>query len=390
MSILSFASLRSAAKRQGFTLVELLVVIAIIGTLVGLLLPAVQSAREAARRSSCLNNMKQNGLAIHSYASANKDTLPHSSRPAVGSARISWVNRSLAFMEEQNLYDKYDRDNSVNWSSTTVRAGSGKTIPNAILVMTRIGALECPSDPTTGLAFDADPDTSGPYPSSAAIAVVATSGTAFASTGLFCATTDYSPTTFVDVRLANGGTISDSKADVAYTADQKTMSQTTTGPQQGDGFMAKDYSGKINQKMSFCTDGLSKTIALAESAGRPFKYTRTGPVAGFPANNAKVNGGGWCRPASDFAFAGSSSDGLTVGGGTQAINATNGDDTATGTFDGATYGKEGTGQPFSFHPGIVNVVMADGSTKALSDTVSVRVFAAMVTRKGNENVDVPQ
>jgi hypothetical protein len=113
-------------------------------------------------------------------------------------------------------------------------------------------------------------------------------------------------------------------------------------------------------------------------------------VAGFPANNAKVIGCGWCRPASDFAFAGSSSDGLTVGGGTQAINATNGDDTATGTFDGATYGKEGTSQPFSFHPGIVSVVMADGSTKALSDTVSVRVFAAMVTRKGNENVDVPQ
>jgi len=390
MSILSFASLRSTVKRQGFTLVELLVVIAIIGTLVGLLLPAVQSAREAARRSSCLNNMKQCGLAIHSYASANKDSLPNSSRPAVGNARISWVNRALSFMEEQNLYDKYDRDNSVNWSTTTVRAGSGRTIPNAILVMTRINALECPSDPTYGEAFDADPDTSGPYPSSAALAVVAASGTTFASTGLFCAVTDYSPTTFVDVRLANGGTISDTKADVAYTATQKTMTTTTSSPQQGDGFMAKDYAGKVTQKMSYCTDGLSKTIALAESAGRPFKWTRTGRVSGFPANNAKVNGGGWCRPASDFAFAGSSSDGLTVGGGTQAINATNGDDTATGTFDGTTYGKEGTSQPFSFHRGVVNVVMADGSTKAVSDTVSIRVFAAMVTRKGAESVDLPE
>jgi len=380
MSILSFASLRSAAKRQGFTLVELLVVIAIIGTLVGLLLPAVQSAREAARRSACTNNLKQNGLSILNWSSANGNTIPHSSRPNNGNARLSWVTRTLPFLEEQQLYNRYDR--SKNWSDTAL--GTGQTVPNAILVMTRIKALECPSD-SSNLQFDADP--AGTYPSTETQAVA--SGASFTTTGLFAATTDYSPTTFVDSGLVGNNSI---VAASAWTGTQSARQSATGAVQQGDGFMAKDYNGTVIQKVAFCTDGLSKTILLAESAGRPYKYNRGKLSGSFPTN--RVNGGGWCRPASDFAFKGSKEDGTSVGtsapnSATTAVGATNGEDIATFTYNGASSGTEGSGDPYSFHPGIVNVVMADGGVKTISDSVSLSVFAAMVTRAGAENATIP-
>ena len=134
---------RLRRQAAGFTLVELLVVIAIIATLIGLLLPAVQSAREAARRMQCSNNLKQAGLAIHNFASA-QGVLPNSSRPPSGpNGRVSWTTRSLPYMEDKALADAYDFDAAgANWSSTTARAGSGKTVPNAVLVMTRIAMLE--------------------------------------------------------------------------------------------------------------------------------------------------------------------------------------------------------------------------------------------------------
>src|SRR5215213_5747053 len=102
----------STAARRGFTLVELLVVIAIIGVLVALLLPAVQAAREAARRSQCVNNLKQIGLALLNYESVRK-TFPsgvETDGPTGGTTRVftGWTREIMPFSENLALKNMYD------------------------------------------------------------------------------------------------------------------------------------------------------------------------------------------------------------------------------------------------------------------------------------------
>src|SRR5687767_12562964 len=108
---------------SGFTLVELLVVIAIIGILIAVLLPAVQAARESARRSQCSNNLKQIGLAVQSYVDARK-LLPPSgdvARPTpaapyfdeVSGKMIGWMVFILPYAEQQSLYERFDLSQSI-------------------------------------------------------------------------------------------------------------------------------------------------------------------------------------------------------------------------------------------------------------------------------------
>ena len=128
-------------NRGGFTLVELLVVIAIIGTLVGLLLPAVQSAREAARRSACTNNTKQLGLAVLNFESTRKRLPAAGDRfgtaPALSATSHSWVTMILPYLEETNLYNAMSTSTNRFSSDTASVASAQKT--------TVLTQLICPS-----------------------------------------------------------------------------------------------------------------------------------------------------------------------------------------------------------------------------------------------------
>src|SRR5438046_4169318 len=109
----------SIPDRRAFTLIELLVVIAIIGVLIALLLPAVQSAREAARRSQCVNNLKQLGIAIQNYADSNGALPPTGSN---GGNNFSMKGRLLPFMEQQQVWNALNQ--SANWNTSTTAAYS--------------------------------------------------------------------------------------------------------------------------------------------------------------------------------------------------------------------------------------------------------------------------
>mgnify|MGYP000851330125 CR=1 FL=1 len=98
------------SRNRGFTLVELLVVIAIIGILIALLLPAVQAAREAARRSQCTNNLKQIGLGLHNYVDAFQ---AYPARCNAYTPRSSWLTRILPYVEQKPLYDEIQAAGSI-------------------------------------------------------------------------------------------------------------------------------------------------------------------------------------------------------------------------------------------------------------------------------------
>jgi prepilin-type N-terminal cleavage/methylation domain-containing protein/prepilin-type processing-associated H-X9-DG protein len=311
-------------SRPAFTLVEVLVVIAIIGILVALLLPAVQAAREAARRAHCSNNLRQLGLAAQTFHDTH-NKLPSSVRPGglTTLPRIAGLTLALHYIEQGNAYAKYDQ--TKNWFDS----------PNLPVTSLQIKTYLCPSTPEPK-RLDGIPE-ANPW------------------VGNLVAVTDYSPTIGVDQRLLSAGLV-----DAA-----------------GPGAMPKNGEPRLAE----VTDGLSNTIFYAESAGRPYVYRKNKKHGNLP--NQRVNAGGWSRPASDFSVDGSSLDGSTFPG-PCAINCTNGEDFGATSFPHPYYGTEGTAEAYAFHPSGANFAFGDGSVRLLSSSITIREFARLVTRGEGE------
>lgn len=155
----------SKSKPPGFTLVELLVVIAIIGILVALLLPAIQAAREAARRAECSNNLKQLALGLHNYHDSLKIFPP----AMINSSRSSWRGRwrvtntpvwamLLPYMEEASIHDQWEFGAACSRSNpygATFAGPAAVRTQNEDLAKNRIDALECPAHPEAGRTSNA-------------------------------------------------------------------------------------------------------------------------------------------------------------------------------------------------------------------------------------------
>lgn len=244
--------------REAFTLVELLVVIGIIGMLVGLLLPAVQAARESARRMQCGNQLRQTGLAIANYHSAF-DQLPRAwwlETPPKAFNGKPWGVAILPFIEQQSLYESLDHS-ALSADQTSPR--------NVAVLQTPIGNYVCPSAP--GNASERN------YQFNAFAA-----GLPFTAADL--APIDYTPSTGVRglyAQHAYGTNLTNSREGA-----MQVVSAIFGGSQDGD------FAGIL--------DGLSHTFLMGERTGGPTVYSRgrIDPVATSALIGLEGGGGGIC------------------------------------------------------------------------------------------------
>jgi prepilin-type N-terminal cleavage/methylation domain-containing protein/prepilin-type processing-associated H-X9-DG protein len=317
-----------AIRARAFTLVEVLVAVAIIGILVALLLPAVQMAREAARRAQCFNNLKQLGLALHNFEGSHRFIPPakvSGSTPEANQIRArlgmgagtehAWTVFLLPFVEQNNVRGLYSFQ--YNWSAPENKAARD----------TPLELMLCPS---SGYANAMHPE-----------------------------------------YTASGVKISGGRIDYTVVSD-------IHGSLRVQGLIdnltpASAYLGAIrtNEIVGFrnVTDGLSNTLFVVEDAARPDWYKANRLRFSDNPSDRRI-GGIWSHPENNIRLDGYDATGTTPFG-PCGLNCTNSD------------------EMYSFHTHGMNAAFCDGSARFVSQSADIRILARLITCAGGEIADVP-
>jgi prepilin-type N-terminal cleavage/methylation domain-containing protein/prepilin-type processing-associated H-X9-DG protein len=358
--------MRHAQPPRAFTLVELLVVIAIIGTLVGLLLPAVQMSRESARRSVCSNNLKQLGLALLNHHEA-KQVFPGSAGASKRGQRstVSWISRILPYADDLAVYDKILFNHDYAGTSGTVSTVKNLSLPT----------LLCPSSPlppkNVNTAYLAAPDW---VQGASYVAITgASNGNQTTAGGLIPG--------FAETRINSSGSAWIAAGGVLFPNGER--------PNVGPKSTLKNV-----------TDGASKTLLLGEqsdflvdTSGKQQTWLSGGYCFGWHA-------GGWGEgtpPSIGYS---------TVSGWTPGFVSTRNATTIRWNINqktgwtGFANGVQGNSGPpcyiednaplVSAHGGGVQVCLADGSVLFLSDSTTLDVLARLATRDDGQTLQVVQ
>ena len=350
---------RTTPARAGFTLIELLVVIAIIAILVAILLPAVQQAREAARRTGCRNNLKQMGLAIHNYESAHRSLPPgylyipgddgtsrdyrsvagYPVAAGMGEANhmgIAWGTFLLPFLEQAALYETVDF------------ARPNFELENLAARETRMPVYLCPSDAYSDGAFVVRDESVTPVERYAASSYAANYGPA------------------LGVALTPGDETDDVNLDASPAPG--TEPPNARIPAAG-GLFFRGSAVQIRE----ATDGLSNTLAVGER--------HNGPILDFDGRPLVASGGGhvefenaWFSACRDLDEPADDHGHMVLFDTEYAPNRAEGDGTGA---------DRGVAAP---HAGFAQFLLGDGSVRPISETVDVGLYRALSSRAGGELV----
>jgi len=325
-------------KRNGFTLIELLVVIAIIGVLVGLLLPAVQQAREAARRTACTNKVKQLGVAFHNYHDVRKrfppgvsrDQTPYGNRPAGGNwGGRGWFCHLLAFVEEDQLGSALEAESAAGGNMINPVNGRNVEMPS----------IRCPS---TSLPVFASGN------SHAVSSYTAITG---AAAGLI--------TGFTETRVHNasrgGGKIS--RGGVLLLNDHTTFKDITDGT--SNTIMLGEQSGELidtaGTKQPWSPSSRWGFILGCGSPNTTDRNVYNTTTIRYTINNKDNNGAGW--------------------------------NTTSYGVDSGNSGRGSQNAPLnSEHPGGTMVLLTDGAVRFLNDATALETLAQLATRDDGKPV----